>query len=176
MRQVRSRSQRSPAALKHQTLIAEAATATEAAGVDCEDTVEALEQFTGLVKELRTSLATLESAVAHEDADPIKHAFLATGNETFVTDEAGKVIEVQALGFQRGGQPRPRTAHFELQIANEVAVADLAGEGVVVPDVVVALEPAIQRIGRRRRNGNAEQRIEVGEVLATERKLQIEHA
>ena len=69
-----ARTQILPAALKHQTLIAEAATATEAAGVDCEDTVQALEQFTGLVTDLRTSLATLESAVAHEDADPIKHA------------------------------------------------------------------------------------------------------
>jgi glutamine synthetase type III len=69
-----ARTQILPAALKHQTLIAEAATATEAAGVDCEDTVQSLEHFTGLVTALRTSLAALDAAVAHEDADPMKHA------------------------------------------------------------------------------------------------------
>jgi glutamine synthetase len=69
-----ARTQILPAALKQQTMIAEAVCATEAAGVDCDDTVKALEHFTGMVGDLRTALSALETAVAHEDADPIKHA------------------------------------------------------------------------------------------------------
>lgn len=91
-------------------------------------------------------------------------------------DEAGQVIEVQALGFQRRGQPRTVAAHLELKTATEVAVAHLAGEAVVTPDVVVALQASVQRVGRGRRNGDAEQWVEIGQVLATERELQVEHA
>ena len=69
-----SRTQILPAALKQQTMIAETVCATEAAGVDCDDTVKALEHFSGLVSDLRTALAALETAIAHEDADPLKHA------------------------------------------------------------------------------------------------------
>ena len=38
-----------PAAIRHQTMLANAVTATEGAGVDCDDTVKALEGFAGLV-------------------------------------------------------------------------------------------------------------------------------
>ncbi|VZR16090.1 Uncharacterised protein [Escherichia coli] len=41
---------------------------------------------------------------------------------------------------------------------------------------MVTLEPTIQRVGRGRRNGDAEQGVEVGQVLAAERELQVEHA
>ncbi|HQW66266.1 MAG TPA: hypothetical protein PLJ23_04450, partial [Gemmatimonadales bacterium] len=69
-----ARTQILPAALKQQTMIAETACATEAAGVDCDDTVKALEHFSGLVSDLRTALTALDTAIAHEDADPLKHA------------------------------------------------------------------------------------------------------
>ena len=63
-----------PAALRHQAEIADAVTATEGAGVDCDDTVKALEHFSGLVTEARSALVALEAAAAHEDEDPMKHA------------------------------------------------------------------------------------------------------
>ena len=63
-----------PAALRQQLLIADAVTATEGAGVDCDDTVKALEHFTGLVREARSALVVLEAAAAHDDEDPMKHA------------------------------------------------------------------------------------------------------
>ena len=53
-----------PAALRHQTLLAEAVTATEAAGVDCDDTVAALGTFTELVSEARSGLVALEDVSA----------------------------------------------------------------------------------------------------------------
>ncbi|MES2124104.1 MAG: glutamine synthetase III [Gemmatimonadota bacterium] len=63
-----------PAALRHQTMLAEAVTATEGAGVDCNDTVTSLENFVGLVTETRAALVVLETEAAHEDADAMKHA------------------------------------------------------------------------------------------------------
>jgi glutamine synthetase len=63
-----------PAALRHQAEIADAVTATEGAGVDCDDTVKALEHFSGLVTDARAALVALEATAAHEDEDPMKHA------------------------------------------------------------------------------------------------------
>jgi glutamine synthetase len=63
-----------PAALRHQTMLAQAITATESAGVDCDDTVEMLTAFTGLVSAARTALEEVESTSAHTDAEPLKHA------------------------------------------------------------------------------------------------------
>jgi glutamine synthetase len=63
-----------PAALRQQTLIANAVNASESAGVDCEDTVGSLEGFAGMVREVRTALAAVEASVGHEDADPLRHA------------------------------------------------------------------------------------------------------
>ena len=63
-----------PAAIRHQTLLAEAVCATEGAGVDCHDTVESLENFAGLVAAARTALIGLEGELAHEAGDPLKHA------------------------------------------------------------------------------------------------------
>ncbi|MES2305682.1 MAG: glutamine synthetase III [Gemmatimonadota bacterium] len=63
-----------PAALRQQTEIADAVTTTEAAGVDCIDSVKALEHFVGLVTDARAALVTLEMAAAHDDEDPMKHA------------------------------------------------------------------------------------------------------
>jgi len=63
-----------PAALRQQTLIAETVNASESAGVDCEDTVAALDAFVRMVRAMRTALAALEKTVDHEDADPLRHA------------------------------------------------------------------------------------------------------
>ncbi len=63
-----------PAALRQQTELAAAVTETEGAGVDCDDTVKALEGFVATVTELRRALAALESAGQHHDDDPVAHA------------------------------------------------------------------------------------------------------
>ena len=63
-----------PAAIRHQAMLAGAVTATEGAGVDCDDTVKALEGFTGLVTQVRKALGHVETAAAHADSDPLRHA------------------------------------------------------------------------------------------------------
>ena len=69
-----ARSQILPAALQHQALVAEAVAATDAAGVDCPDTREALADFVALVSQLRLATGSLERASAHEESDPMRHA------------------------------------------------------------------------------------------------------
>ena len=69
-----ARSQILPAALQHQALVAEAVAATDAAGVDCPDTREALAAFVGHVSELRVATAAVERACAHQEEDPLRHA------------------------------------------------------------------------------------------------------
>jgi glutamine synthetase len=54
--------------------MAEAVTATKAAGVECADTVAALRSFVELVSRLRKATAGVEQAAAHQDAEPMKHA------------------------------------------------------------------------------------------------------
>ncbi|MGH7592580.1 MAG: glutamine synthetase type III, partial [Gemmatimonadales bacterium] len=63
-----------PAAIRHQTLLATAVTATEGAGIDCDDTVKSLEGFTGMLRTVRKALATVESTGSHQDHDPLRHA------------------------------------------------------------------------------------------------------
>ena len=63
-----------PAALQHQAKVAQAVSVTEAAGVKCLDTHQALGEFVNLVSRFREALGRLEKAVAHEEGDPIKHA------------------------------------------------------------------------------------------------------
>ncbi|MBA2626926.1 MAG: glutamine synthetase type III, partial [Gemmatimonadales bacterium] len=63
-----------PAALQHQALVAEAVAATDAAGVDCEDTRESLREFVRLVTELRLATAEVERVCAHEEPNPMRHA------------------------------------------------------------------------------------------------------
>ena len=69
-----ARSQILPSAIEHQTLLAQAVSATEAAGVDCEEDREALREFAGHVSRLRAAIVALEKACAHHVADPYKHA------------------------------------------------------------------------------------------------------
>ena len=63
-----------PAALAHQTLMAEAVASTEAAGVKDADTVIALKEFVALVSKLRKATAAVERASGVHLDDPMKHA------------------------------------------------------------------------------------------------------
>ncbi len=63
-----------PAALRHQAELGEAVNATEGAGVDCDDSVKALEGFVALVSTAREALVKLEAAAAHDHDDPMAHA------------------------------------------------------------------------------------------------------
>jgi glutamine synthetase len=63
-----------PAALEHQANVAEAVSATEAAGVKCLDTLQALGEFVNLVSRFREALTRLEKAASHHDDDSVKHA------------------------------------------------------------------------------------------------------
>ena len=63
-----------PAALEHQTLMAEAVASTEAAGVKCADELKALEVFVKLVARCRATVTKLEKVLAHENGDLLAHA------------------------------------------------------------------------------------------------------
>jgi len=63
-----------PAALAHQSLMAEAVASTEAAGVEDADSRAALKAFVGLVARLRKATAALEKAAAAHADSPMKHA------------------------------------------------------------------------------------------------------
>src|SRR5690606_18423749 len=95
-------------------------------------------------------------------------------------DEAGEVVEVQLLRRQVRAQERARATGGDAGVAAQVAVADGPGEAVVVPGGALAFdvagEVAVEGVGRRRREGDAEQRVQVGQVFARERELQVEVA
>ncbi len=69
-----ARTQILPAALRHQKLLAETVTATEGAGVDCDDTVTELEKIATMVGEIRKGVDALEKASNFVGDDPMKHA------------------------------------------------------------------------------------------------------
>jgi len=63
-----------PAVLRHQTMLAGAVAATEAAGAKATDAKAALEEFLGLGSRFRKALVALEKVAGHHDDDPMKHA------------------------------------------------------------------------------------------------------
>jgi glutamine synthetase len=70
-----ARTQILPATLRHQTDLAEAVAATEAAGVDPGDLREELESYAELVSRLRAAIDTLNKSLdAHHDGDVLDHA------------------------------------------------------------------------------------------------------
>jgi glutamine synthetase len=69
-----ARNQVLPAALRHQCQVAEAIASTKAAGVDCQDTEDALRSFVELVSRLWTTTAAVERAAAHHETEPVQHA------------------------------------------------------------------------------------------------------
>jgi glutamine synthetase len=69
-----ARTQFLPSALAHQTRVAEAIAAAEAAGVDVDSQRTALERYVGLVGAMTEATATLMAALEHHSDDPFKHA------------------------------------------------------------------------------------------------------
>ena len=63
-----------PAALQHQTLMADAVGSTLAAEVACDAERSALEAFVGQVASLRAAIVKLEKTLAHEGDDLARHA------------------------------------------------------------------------------------------------------
>jgi glutamine synthetase len=63
-----------PAAIKHQTRLAEACAATQAAGVDAEQQRQELEDFVELVSRLSVAISKLEKVAHHHDSDAHTHA------------------------------------------------------------------------------------------------------
>lgn len=63
-----------PAALRHQTRLAEAVAAMDAAGIDTGDTREDLEHVAELISRVREAVGRVEDATAHGDDDPQKEA------------------------------------------------------------------------------------------------------
>ena len=63
-----------PAAIEHQALLAEAVTATEAAGVECPGTKAALADIVAYIRAFREALVALERASVHESPTPEQHA------------------------------------------------------------------------------------------------------
>ncbi|MEO5800130.1 MAG: glutamine synthetase III [Gemmatimonadales bacterium] len=69
-----ARTQILPAGLRHQKLLAETITATEGAGVDCDDTVAELERIAKMVGVIRESTDALEKVSTFDGHDLMKHA------------------------------------------------------------------------------------------------------
>ncbi len=63
-----------PAALRHQTVLAQAVNTTQAAGVDCDDQKQALTRFVERVAHFDTSLSSLAKAIDYENEDLFEHA------------------------------------------------------------------------------------------------------
>ncbi len=63
-----------PAANRHQARLAKTVVNTREAGVDCPETVQALERFTAFAGEGRRALLALEAVLPHTDDDTLKHA------------------------------------------------------------------------------------------------------
>jgi glutamine synthetase len=69
-----ARGQILPAALKHQRRVAEAVTATKAAGLEPGETATALREFVRLVDQFRQRTAEVERLAGHQEDDPARHA------------------------------------------------------------------------------------------------------
>ncbi|HVX88634.1 MAG TPA: glutamine synthetase III [Gemmatimonadales bacterium] len=69
-----ARTQILPAALRHQTVLAQAVAALEGAGVKSADQLQALKDFVALVGRFRDAVVALEKELAHHDEDPFGHA------------------------------------------------------------------------------------------------------
>ena len=63
-----------PAALQHQTMLAQAVSSLEGAGVKSADQLGALKEFVTLVGKFRDATIALEATLQHHDEDPFAHA------------------------------------------------------------------------------------------------------
>ena len=71
---VMARTQILPAAIRHQTILAGAVAATEAAGARTPETKASLDEYLGVMVRFRKALTALEKAAVHHDDEPMKHA------------------------------------------------------------------------------------------------------
>ncbi len=69
-----ARTQVLPAAMRHQTEIAETVAATSAADVDASETKDYLEEYVELVNRLRRAVEKLEKEADHHESDVTRHA------------------------------------------------------------------------------------------------------
>jgi glutamine synthetase len=69
-----ARTQILPAALQHQSLLAQAVSSTVAAGVPAPEQKAALERFVGYANRLREAIGHLEIALEPHEGDPMEHA------------------------------------------------------------------------------------------------------
>ena len=96
-----------PAALQHQTLLAETVAATDAAGVEVEDTRKALQDFVGMVTRLRKAIAGVEKSLTHHDGDVMKHARQINDEVRPAMDELRSVVDALELNVQADLWPLP---------------------------------------------------------------------
>ncbi len=87
-----------PAAQQHQRRLAESIAAVQAADVDCEEQREQLEDFVALVTRFARSINSLEEALGHHDADPLKHAqYLRNKVKPLMADVRSAGDELESL-------------------------------------------------------------------------------
>ena len=87
-----------PAAQQHQRRLAESIAAVQAADVDCEEQREHLEDFVALVTRFARSVNSLEEALGHHDADPLKHAqYLRNKVKPLMADVRAAGDELESL-------------------------------------------------------------------------------
>ena len=82
------------------------------------------------------------------------------------TDQRRQVVEDELLGDELGRQDCRVFAFVDCDLPGEIAVANAPLALDELPDAWFAIQLAGDVVGRRRRAGDAEQRIDVGEVVA----------
>jgi glutamine synthetase len=102
-----ARTQILPAALKHQTLLASAVAATEAAGAKATDTKATLDEFLTLMGRFRKALSALEKVAVHHEDDPMKHAVQIKTKVRPAMAELRAVVDQLELSVEAGLWPLP---------------------------------------------------------------------
>jgi glutamine synthetase len=102
-----ARTQILPAALKHQTLLASAVAATEAAGAKATDTKATLDEFLTLMGRFRKALSALEKVAVHHEDDPMKHSVQIKTKVRPAMAELRAVVDQLELSVEAGLWPLP---------------------------------------------------------------------
>ena len=96
-----------PAALKHQTLLANAVAATEAAGAKATDAKAQLDEFLTLMARFRKALGALEKVAVHHEDDPMKHAVQIKTKVRPAMAELRTVVDLLEQSVEAGLWPLP---------------------------------------------------------------------
>jgi glutamine synthetase len=96
-----------PAALKHQTLLANAVAATEAAGAKATDAKAQLDEFLTLMARFRKALGALEKVAVHHEDDPMKHAVQIKTKVRPAMAELRTVVDLLEQSVDAGLWPLP---------------------------------------------------------------------